>query len=379
MSGLKGTNIAAPVVPFTDADAYPTHDSLYGKGGYREVATIVERDGIPAARLKEGCLVYVKSEDKEYRYKDGEWKERTSGGSGGASTLGGMTNVDDTADTPVDGAILIAESNKWTTAVEKFIPTGVAADGTAIKTFPDLVAYIEMLMGPSGVQRNIRINNDLDSKNVSASKGEPCLLKFTFVSQERYSISKPYEDTGERGLCQISIKNTDNADFTIIKQLYINSGSVFSFDCAEFLTSGTNNIMIKVTGEVTGEATPAFVYTVQLTSLSIAANNFPWWTAYASDFNLPLNIGGNVSKTLYVTLTGENYRESYQVVVGTGIYTETAYNYQVKHPNRTGVFNLTCYVSNSDGTIKTRTLSFNVLCVVTGAQKKLIVIIPKSN
>lgn len=34
-----------------------------------------------------------------------------------------------------------------------------------------------------GLQRNVRIVNDLDNKNISASKGEPCYLKFTFISQ----------------------------------------------------------------------------------------------------------------------------------------------------------------------------------------------------
>lgn len=128
--------------------------------------------------------------------------------------------------------------------------------------------------GGTGVQRNIRITNNLESKNISASKGEPCLLDFTFISQERYSSNEPYEDTGERGMCQISVKNNINSEYVIVKQLYINSSVPFKTDIAEFLTSGANNVMIKVTGEVTEVTTPAFVYAVQLTSLSISAVNF---------------------------------------------------------------------------------------------------------
>lgn len=106
-----------------------------------------------------------------------------------------------------------------------FLP-GTAEDGSIITTFSDLMNYISTHGeggGGTGVQRNIRITNNLESKNISASKGEPCLLDFTFISQERYSSNEPYEDTGERGMCQISVKNNINSEYVIVKQLYINS------------------------------------------------------------------------------------------------------------------------------------------------------------
>lgn len=56
--------------------------------------------------------------------------------------------------------------------------------------------------------------------------------------------------------------------------MYIPSAVSIKVDIAEYLSSGANNVMVKVTGEVTEESTPAFVYTVQLTSLSISADNF---------------------------------------------------------------------------------------------------------
>ena len=100
--------------------------------------------------------------------------------------------------------------------------------------------------GGTGVQRNVLIQNDLDSRNISASKGESCLLKFTFISQERYGIGDDYENTGERGLCQISIKNAVNAEFTVVKQMYIQSGYSNTVDVGEFLSSGSNQgFMIK--------------------------------------------------------------------------------------------------------------------------------------
>lgn len=225
-----------------------------------------------------------------------------------------------------------------------------------------------------GIQRNIRIVNNLDSKNISASKGEPCYLNFTFISQERYSSDEAYEDTGERGLLQISARSGENAEYVVVKQIYISSGTPVSVDVAEYLVSGANNIMIKVTGEVTEVTTPAFVYTVTLTSLSLSADNFAWWTGYQGDITIPFNIGGNVSKTLYITLTGDNYSESYQEPVGTGVYTETAYNYVLAHPAKSGVYHISAYVSNSDGSLKTKTISFNVICAVAGDEVKLVAI-----
>lgn len=59
MANLSGTNVAAPLAPFSDADTYPTHDPIYGIGGYREVATLAARDAIPAGRRRAGMMVVV--------------------------------------------------------------------------------------------------------------------------------------------------------------------------------------------------------------------------------------------------------------------------------------------------------------------------------
>ena len=298
-------------------------------------------------------------------------------GTGDVSSLGNLANVDVAADSATENDVLVYKDSFWTPLGDAFIPTGVTPDGTEIKTFRNLLEYIASFGGggtPGEVQRNVRIINELDGKNVSASKGEPCNLKFTFVSQERYSISEPYENTGERGLCRISVKNTNNENFIVVREMYVASNVPISVDVAEFLTSGSNQVMIKVTGEVTETVTPAFVYTVSLTSLSIAADNFRWWTAFLNDIVVPLNIGGNVSKTLYVALTGEEYNKSYRLPLGTNIYTETAYNCQLEHPGKAGVYRLSAYVTNSDGTITTKTLSFNVMCGIAGERVKLIAV-----
>ena len=67
MAAIKGTNVIAPVVPFDTADVHPSHEARYGKGGYRTVATLAERDAIPAPRREAGMLVFVTADEKTYQ------------------------------------------------------------------------------------------------------------------------------------------------------------------------------------------------------------------------------------------------------------------------------------------------------------------------
>ena len=47
----------------SNLDVYPTHEAKLGKGGYRTVANIAERDNIPFERCEEGMLVTVLDDD----------------------------------------------------------------------------------------------------------------------------------------------------------------------------------------------------------------------------------------------------------------------------------------------------------------------------
>lgn len=75
MAELKGTQVAAIVVPFTDADKYATHDAEYGKGGFRSVSTIQDRDAIPVERKTEGMIVRVTANGLNYEWKNNAWVE----------------------------------------------------------------------------------------------------------------------------------------------------------------------------------------------------------------------------------------------------------------------------------------------------------------
>lgn len=67
MAIIRGTNVLAPVVPFDTTDTHASHEARYGRGGYRSVADIAERDAIPQLRREAGMLVYVSATGLIYR------------------------------------------------------------------------------------------------------------------------------------------------------------------------------------------------------------------------------------------------------------------------------------------------------------------------
>lgn len=73
MTNILGTNVAAPVVPFTSEDKYATHDSIYGKGGWREVDTLLDLANISSSRKREGMAVFVIENKTLYTLQNNEW------------------------------------------------------------------------------------------------------------------------------------------------------------------------------------------------------------------------------------------------------------------------------------------------------------------
>ncbi len=241
--------------------------------------------------------------------------------------------------------------------------------------FNRLVTAVDTLLeaaSGSGTSYSVYIRNNMDSLGFAAQYGERCILDFTFVSQYRDSFDEPYKSTGELGLCTVMIKNSKFTDFTVVKQMEVSSNVSIKQDISEWLSSGSNNIKITIKGENTDKTTAPVTYIVQLTSLGVSAPNFAWWTAFSSNINIPMIINGNINKVLHVTVTGNGYNQSYEKVIGTGVYLDTPYIYAVPHPGATGVYNVSFYLSNSDNTIQTKSVSVNVMCISAGEDVKLM-------
>lgn len=61
MGELKGTPVYAPIIPRMSEDIHATHLAMYGRGGWRTVASNTERDSIPVDRRELYMIVVVES------------------------------------------------------------------------------------------------------------------------------------------------------------------------------------------------------------------------------------------------------------------------------------------------------------------------------
>lgn len=77
---ILGTNVAAAIVPFTEADEFATHRAKYGQGGWKSVATIAERNAISDARKEAGMVVYITDLKESYVWTGTEWEFFVKGG-----------------------------------------------------------------------------------------------------------------------------------------------------------------------------------------------------------------------------------------------------------------------------------------------------------
>ena len=72
---VNGVNIPGPIIPYALEDSYPTHEAIYGKGGWKSVDNIDELINIPSERLENGCIARVIKADNygnsiEFYYDD---------------------------------------------------------------------------------------------------------------------------------------------------------------------------------------------------------------------------------------------------------------------------------------------------------------------
>ena len=76
MANNNGTNVTAPIRPFSDADEFPTAFAKEIGGGFRVVATVAEMEAIPELRLRDvdgtlqSTIIWVVAENKFYKPVD---------------------------------------------------------------------------------------------------------------------------------------------------------------------------------------------------------------------------------------------------------------------------------------------------------------------
>ncbi|WP_316841029.1 tail fiber domain-containing protein [Pedobacter gandavensis] len=90
-SAVGQVKVIGALEPNDLTDKYSTHSDIYGKGGFRSVASNAERDLITPARRSVGMLVYSILEEKFYQLKAGitnsNWVESQMGTGGGSTEM----------------------------------------------------------------------------------------------------------------------------------------------------------------------------------------------------------------------------------------------------------------------------------------------------
>mgnify|MGYP007057778191 CR=1 FL=1 len=101
------------------------------------------------------------------------------------------------------------------------------------------------VLSQGGTSYRVYLKNNLNSLSIAAQSGRPAIIDFTFVSQSRDNIEDPYTNTGEYGLCSISIQNDKYPQYTPINApTTITSGVSIRQDVSEYLTAGLNYVRV---------------------------------------------------------------------------------------------------------------------------------------
>ena len=273
-------------------------------------------------------------------------------------TLGQLSNVNTEADDLTsETCVLVWSGDQWVPMKLSELGIGQSSGGQQ-----QTILYY------------LRAVNLSPSTTLSASKsaGE-CPIRFMFISRTRDVGQTDYQDTGEWGTYEIFAKAGDGT-FVSKARGRCQSNTATTVDVFKFLESGQNNIMVKITGEVTGQTSPALVYSVTLSALFLSISEFNWWKAHQGDIVLPCYISGNISKTLHVKITGENYEQTYERQFGTATYTSSPVAYTIPFPNKTGIFHLSAWLSNEDDTVQTAPVGYDFMAVANNDAVKMVVV-----
>jgi hypothetical protein len=297
MAEIKGTNVASKIVPYTDSDEYATHDEKYGVGGYRTVDSVSEMNAIPAARRKEGMLVYVKG-DKIYKLNNSNtFVDAGLGGSSGGIepylidinylNLNNITNGN-TA-TSAELAEMLNIFKRWT---NNYIPIYIPDT-----TFQDEIAYCGVF--------NVNICNAVISFSVILNN--IIRLYSLDLNTNRWSIT----DIEAGGSSNIKVlttsslfeRNRNNAitlnanDTTIIKSLFNNQ-----YKNVQLYYLGANSIY------------PVNVYSASFSSTSPSTGNMVFLST-TSETGVPNAEVITYSNSTNTFKTGSNSQISNEIVV----------------------------------------------------------------
>lgn len=168
MEELKGTQVAAAIVPFTDLDTYATHDAEYGKGGFRSVDTNAKRDAIPAARKVKGMVVRVNDTGLHWVWTGTAWAEWLP-----KSSIVVDTALSTTSQNPVQNKVITNQLNALAGIINGIPIITVDTVWNATSNNPASSKAIESTISPirtTANAANAKANSALGTANAAIPK-----------------------------------------------------------------------------------------------------------------------------------------------------------------------------------------------------------------
>lgn len=204
MADLKGTNVAALIVPFTDQDPYATHDAKYGKGGFRSVDTIAERDAITTERKTTGMIVHVNESQLNYRWTGTAWVEWTPKGSIAIDAALSTTSTN-----PVQNKIITARINNIDTTLSATAALAEEAHNAALAAIPK--ANIDVII-PSVSEA---VDNRVPSTKQVSLLGETLLTAIQLVQNNVDDVEVKADNAIPKSKIDTSIDGNETDNTTV--------------------------------------------------------------------------------------------------------------------------------------------------------------------
>lgn len=219
----------------------------------------------------------------------------------------------------------------------------------------------------SGTMNQIKVINKMSSANLYfATTEQSAPITVGFLSQQKGITDTDWTDVLEDFYVTVTIDKGVTGTYTPIEtEKLVLNGADYTIDVRKHLASGNNRIRITVTGALTN-TTSNFIFTVYLTSMYLSPSNFTWYKPFIEGdvYNLGgMNIGGNIPKVLKIKMSKEGYERTYDVNIGSNIYTTSAYVFNgLEFPSGgTGVYHIELWL-DANG-LESEHLSYNIICV----------------
>lgn len=220
----------------------------------------------------------------------------------------------------------------------------------------------------TGTQRRVQVINRMGSNQLyfaeNTGKAE---ITVGFLSQEKGISDTQWMEVMEDFTVSVWVDKWATGNWTsIIENRTVLSGNDLLFDVYKYIQNGQNRVRIMATGATSG-AVGNLILNVNRTSMYLSASNFAWNRPFIEGETYALggmNIGGNIPKILYITITGKNGEtEQYEENLGTKTYTNVAYYYTgLSFPNAgTGTYHVDIWL-DANG-LESEHLEYDIMCV----------------